>query len=180
MKRCKPCGASLGVVCLLLISAEITRAQSADRILTFQSEITVARDRTLTVSETFWNPPAPISVAGVPIRPNRFHNNRICCCTTCTASVWKISGWSHESPNRSDRGCCCDRPVNRVTLCISRTLHSHARVPFGSHHLNRYFRQSPRRRASHLGHCRRGEQSGFLLPRRTWPPTDLAMEESGD
>lgn len=53
MKRCKPRGASLGVVCLLLISAEITRAQSADRILTFQSETTVARDRTLTVSEKF-------------------------------------------------------------------------------------------------------------------------------
>jgi hypothetical protein len=53
MKRPKLCDVSLGVICLLLSDAEIARAQSADRILTFHSEITVAKDRTLTVSEKF-------------------------------------------------------------------------------------------------------------------------------
>jgi len=53
MKRPKLCDVSLCVICLLPVSAEIAPAQSLDRILTFHSEITVARDRTLTVSEKF-------------------------------------------------------------------------------------------------------------------------------
>jgi hypothetical protein len=53
MKRPKLCDVSLGLICLLLTFAEIARAQSADHILTFHSEITVARGRTLTVSEKF-------------------------------------------------------------------------------------------------------------------------------
>lgn len=53
MQRPKLCDVSLGLICLLLTFAEIARAQSADRIMTFHSEITVARGRTLTVSEKF-------------------------------------------------------------------------------------------------------------------------------
>ncbi|MGB9462165.1 MAG: DUF2207 domain-containing protein [Candidatus Acidiferrum sp.] len=43
----------LGAVILLAFSAQISGAQSADRIVTFHSEISVARDRTLTVTEKF-------------------------------------------------------------------------------------------------------------------------------
>jgi len=53
MKRAKVISALMGVVCLLLVTSEVARAQSADRISSFHSEIKVARDRTLTVDERF-------------------------------------------------------------------------------------------------------------------------------
>jgi hypothetical protein len=45
--------ACLSTITLLAFSAQISSGQSADRIVTFHSEISVARDRTLTVTEKF-------------------------------------------------------------------------------------------------------------------------------
>jgi hypothetical protein len=53
MKIPKIINALLGALTQLLLFAEIATAQSADHLLTLHSEITFARDRTLTVSEKF-------------------------------------------------------------------------------------------------------------------------------